>query len=262
MAKDRKQGENSVCGPLFFEQPSELRERALKEAAYRLSHPLWTEQKLAREKREKEEQRPKFKTFELASGQMMEDCPGWATLDDGYWRVVLINRLGGLEILRSVRFSEPWIAQDCKEVGCLLGKQKWPLRGVARKFATPYLREGHIVRIDYDEEEGQYFFVLEDGPGVTRTFWFPPHYEKSPLGKGWARPTRLSMGDPWRPSISRKAGVKRYPDIRSALTEELKRAYEAGGGARTHAILALRHLFPSIPPRLLKEQVERIISSS
>jgi len=258
--KERKSTKDQICKELsfFFDQPEEKRQKLLQEAAYRLAHPRKT---LEREARREKDERPRMRVLEVASRDMLEDCPGSGILDDGWLRVVLINRLGGLEIYRGARFKEAWLAREHRGFASLLGKHKWPRQGGLLRFATPFIREGHILHIDYDDEEQQYFFVIEEGPGISRTFWFPADFEASPIGTDWVRPRKLSLGSPWKETTKRVLPKFRR-SVEGELTEDILRAYALGGKPRTDIILSLRTLYPELPAGVIKEQIEAKLKAS
>ena len=194
----------------------------------------------------------------LTEGERLE----W---DDGKVRLVLLNKMGGIEIYKRPHTDKDVAQSDIKVKGAE-GITRWPVGNLSKNIRRQAFYEGVVVtRIEWVEECQQYkvFFPSRDNPKVGVTVFFPPIYQKARKGRGWKEPRYTSRSEPW----VRKPGNKAHPFKSKEWVPQLNREERvlllAGNKAKVLRILYHRYAKDINARRLcemdIKEGVERLL---
>ena len=185
---------------LFFDLPEWERNLLLKKTQARM--PLMdkvTKSKVAAIDRDERLARTPKRSFASAPNLMedfLTEYAGGIILDDGWYRLVVRNKLGNLEIFNGQRFESPDLAYASKVAICTKEMMKWPTikvrpaKGFMKKklihWRTAGTAKAHLVLIRESEDRNFYFDWPEEVKGVPggRTH-FQRRFSPSDRGIGW-----------------------------------------------------------------------------
>ena len=185
---------------LFFEHDAETRQRKLDLTARRLKQEV-----IDRPKREARQalldkiSHARFRPQDRGPSDLLNEIfeSEGVNLDDGYLRLVIINKWGYLEVFNGERFGAEMFgllsmtARGAKE----LARFKAPTATFPWKLG--FFVKAAITRVEWCKDLKQYkVFVPMEGAskrtakrrGLGVNYYFLPRYEDSQLGKDWKKP--------------------------------------------------------------------------
>lgn len=186
------------------------------------------------------------------------------TFDDGWYRLVVRTRNGGLEIFNGERYETPELP-DFTKVGREIQRMcKWPKARPGGKKKNPWrqtwVTDVAIVLVQWVEESAQYCIEVN---GVT--FWFPESFQMSNLGTEWFKVRHYAQGHPWAsplegPPMPKPLGLD-IPERCKEILREAAQSKDKNDKAelKFQVQLFLRRKNPTIPPRLIRDEVERFL---
>jgi len=185
---------------LFFDQDDEVKRRKLADAAHRLRRGDIDRKKasamgLLREKIKRARFIPQHRGSSDLLNEIFES--EGVKLDDGYLRLVLVNKWGYLEIWNGERFAShhyghlsPTARMSKEMIRLKAGTETFP-------WKNPWYHEAVITRVEWVEDL-KFYKVFIPIKGVTQktaerrglgvTHYFLPRYEEARLGKEWKQP--------------------------------------------------------------------------
>jgi len=246
---------------LFYSWEDEQdKARLLREAEHRINNPQIQARKVkAIDDAARPHRRPAPPV--AITKEVADEFPELLYLDDWKWRLVIWGNFNDLHIYNGERFWADYCAEYSKVVDRAKEGKHWPKGTLPRgnPYKTPHLDNVEVVQIHFDQDEGQYYFVVEKAPGVTATWWFKDEFQRSPLGPSWVRPTKVSRTRPWK-GVVRKKKLKGVPFIRLSKVE--KRKLKEGTAGKAFVIRCLQRRRPDVPVVTLKEFVERLLQET
>jgi hypothetical protein len=190
---------------LWSEEPPDAKARNLAFAEKRLKRG--TIDRLKREARDQlleKIRRARYIPRHRGDDELLEEIfrREGVNLDDGYLRLVLVNKWGMLEVWNGERFGAECFGHLSAKVR--VSKEMTKLKAGTQTFPwkNPWYEAAVITRVEWVEAHKQYkvFIPAKGSRNIGVTYWFRPRYQKARLGKAWKQPREVSRSVPISPS--------------------------------------------------------------